>query len=298
MNALKIETPVLPSTSPILAADAPVFRDMLNRTAFAFSHRLANDPLFALPRLIDLVKTKGVGEIGYVVGDLKAGEQWYTRPKSELSAQQLIERIECSQAWIIIRHIQADPDYAALVEQCLTELRDLAGQGFPRKMKRVAATLFVTSPNRITPFHLDRECNFLFQISGEKEICVFSRYDRDILSEEELERFWSVDRNVGVYKEQYQDRAWTCPLGPGRGVHIPVNCPHWVKNGDNISVSLSVNFEFPDSCLANVYRANHFLRKVGLTPLPPGRSRVRDTMKAQAMGLALGLRRSMKRIVG
>jgi hypothetical protein len=73
-------------------------------------------------------------------------------------------------------------------------------------------------------------------------------------------------------------------LGPGQGIHVPVNAPHWVRNKDNISVTLSVNFQFRENYTANVYRANYLLRKAGITPIPPGHSEIRDRLKRLAMG--------------
>jgi hypothetical protein len=69
-------------------------------------------------------------------------------------------------------------------------------------------------------------------------------------------------------------------MTPGTVVHIPVNAPHWVKNHDNVSISVSVNFQFRDRMLANVYRANYALRKLGVRPTPPGRSGLRDLLKS------------------
>ena len=135
------------------------------------------------------------------------------------------------------------------------------------------------------------------QIHGDKVMYVFDRYDREVLPEEEIERFWSADNNAAVYKEQYQSRGREYHMRPGMGVHIPVNAPHWLKNGDNISVTLAVTFQFMDSCLANVYRTNYYLRKVGIRPVPPGRSRMRDTLKAWTMGGAIGARNILRRVL-
>jgi hypothetical protein len=157
--------------------------------------------------------------------------------------------------------------------------------------------LFITSPNRITTYHIDRECNYLLQIHGDKVISLFDRYDREALPEEEIERFWSVDNNAARYKEQYQERAHEFHLQPGTGVHIPVNAPHWLKNGNNISVTWAVTFQFPDTHLANLYRTNYYLRKVGFRPLPPGTSKVRDTVKAWMMESALGIRNVARRVL-
>jgi hypothetical protein len=62
-----------------------------------------------------------------------------------------------------------------------------------------------------------------------------------------------------------------------------VNAPHWVKNDNNVSVSLSINFEWKDESLYNVYRANCFLRKMGIKPQPPGRSHFTDSIKNTAI---------------
>ena len=138
---------------------------------------------------------------------------------------------------------------------------------------------FITSPGRVTPYHIDRECNFLLQIRGEKNLYVFDRNDEEVLPITEIERFWAVDNNAAVYKPQFQNRASTYRLVPGNGVHIPVNNPHWVQNDNNVSISLSVNFTWKDWERANVYRANYLMRKFGMSPTPPKQSRLLDWAK-------------------
>ena len=101
-----------------------------------------------------------------------------------------------------------------------------------------------------------------------------------------------------MYKEQYQARGREYHMSPGVGVHIPVNAPHWLKNGDNISVTLAITFQFMDMRLPNIYRTNYFLRKAGLRPLPPGQSKVRDALKAWTMGGAIGARNVFRRVLG
>lgn len=73
---------------------------------------------------------------------------------------------------------------------------------------------------------------------------------------------------------------------PGTDVHHPVCAPHWVKNGSDYSVALSINF-----CMrsfdqrAKVYQINHYLRKLGLSPTPPGKSVWRDRLKIATLEL-------------
>jgi hypothetical protein len=162
----------------------------------------------------------------------------------------------------------------------------LAGRPLCPKIRNKEMILFLTSPNRISNYHIDRECSYLMQISGSKTIYTFDGGDRSILSEEELERFWTVDNNAAKYSESFQHKARAFHLTPGTGIHIPVNFPHWVKNDDNVSVSVNINVQFPDSMRANIYRANYHLRRMGFRPAPPFVSPAKDRLKAAAYGLS------------
>jgi hypothetical protein len=85
-------------------------------------------------------------------------------------------------------------------------------------------------------------------------------------------------------------------MRPGMGVHIPVNAPHWLQNGDDISVSLSLNFQFKNPVLGNIYRANYYLRRVGLNPTPPHKSRIGDFIKGHGMSIPVTALKTYKKI--
>ncbi len=161
----------------------------------------------------------------------------------------------------------------------MSDILAMTGVEIERDIKKKEIILFVTSPNRVTTYHIDRECNFLLQINGSKEISIFPREDREVLPEVEIERFWTVDNNAPAYRRQLQHRADVLMLEPGNGVHIPINAPHWLKNGDNISVTASFNFQFRDGVRADIYRANYYLRKFGLRPRPPFELPIADALK-------------------
>ena len=228
-------------------------------------------------------------------GSSRSASAGHAQP-CDLSVAQMIERIENAGAWIILRNVHKYGGYDRLVNQCLDECQAFVDPSLRKQIEKRVGIIFVTSPKRIATYHIDRECSLLFQIRGEKEISVFDKYDRQVLPEEEIERFWTVDNNAAIYKELYQHRARIYRLKPGVAIHIPVNSPHWVKNSDNVSISLNVNFQFYDCALANIYRVNYYLRKLGVSPVPPGRFRIRDAMKGSAMSCAAGLYRSLKRI--
>ncbi|CCE09367.1 conserved hypothetical protein [Bradyrhizobium sp. STM 3843] len=280
-----------------IAVDKEAARAKFDRESFEVSHRLSAHPLLKLPKLLELaertIKSRP-DDLYYDMGKVRTGQRWDEIPKAKFSAIQALEQLESSDAWFIFRHAQRDPEYKALFEDGLREIKAIAGEDVESKIRQEDIIIFVTSPRRVTPYHIDRECNFLLQIAGTKTIHIFDRDDKDVLPEEEVERFWAVDNNAPVFRQNYQDRAKSYRLAPGNGVHIPVNFPHWIQNDDNISVSLSVNFQFLDSMRANVYRSNYFLRRLGVTPSAPGAHKMRDAAKSFAMTCALAARRVVR----
>jgi mannose-6-phosphate isomerase-like protein (cupin superfamily) len=264
-----------------LPANEAVFRDHFDQVPFLLAHNLSNHPLFELSRLVRLAQLvkRDSNNVVYDAGDVRVEDRWNQRPPKLYTLEEAMERIDCTGAWVILKHAEQDPEYRVLMEEIMSDIEGLSGKNLRGATRALEAQVMLTSPGRVTPYHLDNECNVLLQIQGEKDIYVFDQRDREILTERELEHFWIGDWNAGEYKMRCQDRARAFRLSPGKAVHIPVNAPHWVKNDANISISLSINFEWKDELIPNVYRANFFLRKLGIQPKPPGQSGLSDTLK-------------------
>ncbi len=272
-----------PAAGPALLRLSPeVFAERFNRRHFVLEHDLSGHPLFDPSRLLQLARDTAdsrPSDLYYDAGVTDLNEKWGTSPGA-LPVDETIRRIETAGAFIILKRAEHDPAYRELLDRCMSDLLQVSGRELERKMRRRECIIFITSPNRITTYHIDSETNFLLQVQGQKQISIFSKYDRDVLPEEEIERFWAADTNAAVYKPQLQERADVITLRPGNGVHIPVNAPHWVQNGNNISVSVSINYHSWDSDYAHLYCANYFLRhKLGLNPTPPAQSPWLDSIK-------------------
>ena len=135
--------------------------------------------------------------------------------------------------------------------------------------------IFISSPSAVTPYHMDPEHNFLLQIRGEKQFNVWDGRDRSVLSEIELEEYFFGNQPQPVYKEEYRPKASRFELAPGDGLHVPVATPHWVQNGDDVSISFSITFRSRVSERQQiVHRVNRGLRRQGANPTPYAASAV------------------------
>jgi hypothetical protein len=268
--------------APMLSVSKELFAERFNKQEFTLEHRLAGNPLFELSRLVELARDTAEhrpSDLYYDAGVTDINEKWGTSPAA-FPVDETIRRIQTAGAFIILKRAEHNPAYAKLLDECMSDLLQISGRELEKKMRRKEVIIFVTSPNRITTYHIDSETNFLLQVQGSKDISVFSKYDREVLPEEELERFWAVDTNAAVYKPELQHRANVITMKPGTGVHIPINAPHWVRNFNNISVSVSINYHSYSRDWADLYSANYYLRnKLGMKPTPPFKSAALDGLK-------------------
>ena len=273
----------------ILETRNQCFREQFNRSSFQFSHNLAAHPLFEIPRLVELANSllnKDKTKVAFYSADLPLTAGWkHKAPRKAMSVEEAIACIEESGSWVLLKSVQEVPPYRAVLEQCLRELEELTGAPLQKEITWVDAYIFIASPRSVTPYHIDHESNFLLQIHGEKDINLFDPNDRSVLTDEEIEYYYIGHLSGAKYREENQSKASVYHLTPGTGVHHPARAPHWVKNGDGFSVSLSINFCMRQYDLqARVYQANHYLRKLGIRPTPPGLSPLRDGLKIRALG--------------
>jgi Cupin-like domain len=275
----------------LLDIDGETFRASFNRAPFLIRHDLAGHPLFSLRRLIELASRLPEEKIKYNEADISVATGLYEGPRTGLSAQETIRRIEECRSWMVINNVELDPEYRQLLDRCLDEVQ-LFSEPLDPGMFRREGFIFISSPLSITPFHMDPEYNFLLQVRGKKRISIWDRSDRSVLSEVALERYFSeADKHI-VFKEEYQRKASIFDLTPGAGLHFPVVAPHWVRNGDDVSVSFSITFRTPASERQRiVYCANAGLRRRGLNPTPQGASAFRDLAKFYAYRAQSGVKR-------
>lgn len=278
-------SPELPSR--IFNHQTGEFAERFNRLPFALSHNLGGHPLFELPRLIELAKTLWAlagGKVLFHEGDASFENRWDEIPRKALSFIQGIRGIQQSGSWVLLKSIQEDPEYQDCVELCIRELSELTGVNLKKEITWIDGYIFIASPGAVTPHHIDHETNFLLQMHGEKKLNVGDPADRSALFEQEIENYYMGDLSAARFKPISQQKAYVFPMAPGTGAHIPSKGPHWVRNGDEYSVSFSINFCMRETDVkSRIYQCNHYLRKLNFNPTPPGRSAVKDRLKIMAL---------------
>jgi putative methyltransferase (TIGR04325 family) len=270
----------------IIEGDAVEFCEKFNRAPFTFTHNLKGHPLFELPRLAKLANTLAEkGRVMYKTGSFPIHKKWSERADKEEQMAEAIANIQTSDSWLLLQDTQLDPEYRELMEQIIAEAEILIGIPLQKEITWLEAFIFIASPHTTTPYHIDSEQNFIFQIHGEKEDNLFDQCDRSVLTEQEIENFYAGELESAIYKEENQKKASVYNLTPGIGIYHPVNAPHWVRNGETYSVSLAIPFYLRQFDLrARIYQANYILRKLGLHPTPPNESALKDSIKINTIG--------------
>jgi hypothetical protein len=286
--------------SSLIDAAREDFLARFPRMPFAMRHDLAEHHLFTLPALIELARALPRDHVEYNAGDLDPGVKPEEIPALDMPADEVLRRLETCNAWMVLKRVEAIPAYRALLEDALTGVarglghEDAAAAGF----RDIQGFVFVSSANATTPFHFDPEENFFVQIRGPKFFHIFDNSDRSLVSEEELEMSPSKHRNT-PYRPEFEARAQVFALRPGDGVFVPHLWPHWVRTGNQVSVSMAITWKSPRAERLNtLLRANGVLRGLGLPQPRPGAQPLLDAVKVLAYRVARAALEPLRRSEG
>src|SRR5438874_2626353 len=93
------------------------FKHDFDRLPFALSHGLADHPLFEISKLLALADVIELNRnnFSYDAGNIGVEDRWSHRPKNPYTLKEAMERIDCSGAWVILKHTEAVPEYRELM---------------------------------------------------------------------------------------------------------------------------------------------------------------------------------------
>jgi hypothetical protein len=247
-----------------------------------FEHELHRDDRLSRAAIADLADRLPVDEVVYeqATKPLLVPSEGPPRGKLERPGD-VIRTLDTADAWMGLMDAENDPAIADLTFSTLDQLQPgiMATQG---KVRNRGAFFFIGSPNSTTPAHFDIEYNFLFHVEGTKTIS-FGSFESDEIRRSEVNRYWtgSHGRVEDLPREEY-----SFDLEPGLGCYIPPLMPHWVLNGPNPSISLTLSFHTAASTRnRRIEDFNSLARKLHLNPREPGGSAIVDSAKIGAIAV-------------
>ena len=266
-------------------------------------HDWSSHPLFELPRLQALGRRLAArGAVRTTSAQATPDTRFASAPQTHparRSPDEILADVEHADAWLALHNVQTDPEYRALVDEILDDVRPLVEEKDPGVCYR-AGWIFVSSPGAVTPYHIDHENNFWLQIRGKKTARICEPTDASIVSQRSLELFHGKSsRDLVVYDAAFEQRCHAFEAEPGVGAYLPATAPHWMTNGDALSIAMSVTY-FTDRTRRDelVYRANQALRERGFSPAPVGSSAVRDAAKLALARTYWGAKAIARRALG
>lgn len=264
---------------------------------FTIKHNLLEHSLFTLESLIDLAKALPESQMEWNRGDASITQDPTKTPGNGLSPEETIQQIEQTKSWLVLKNIQAIPEYKKVLHDCLSEVEDLTNRHVTGVTQR-AGFVFISSPGAITPFHIDPEHNFLLQLRGSKTMNIFDPFDRDVIAEEHIENTYYGEhkhRNL-IYRDEFKTREDSVVLQPGDAIHVPIHAPHWVENGPEVSISFSITFRSDQSRKnVRIYTLNGRLRDMGVSPKGLGESALIDSSKDLLVRTAIRAKKVLKK---
>lgn len=263
------------------------------------AHRLQDHPLFALDALAELAARLPASHVEHSVGALAVDQDPSAIPQAAMPVDEMVRTIAQNGCWMVLKKVDADPAYAALIDTCLAEIDAVVTPATGAYLRR-EAFIFLSSPNSVTPFHMDPEHNILLQIAGQKTMRVYPADDRAIVSQHQHEAF----HRGGQHRNMRHDPAFDAVatdyvLNPGDAVYVPVKAPHWVRNGAVRSVSFSITWRSRTSDgEARLHRVNDALRGRGLAPADAGASPTLDALKVATHRATKATTRAFRKALG
>ncbi len=228
------------------------------------SHGLAGHPLLTLDALAALAERMPAAQVEYNLGRMPLGVRPEDTPSNGLTLGETIRTIEDNGSWAVLKNVERDAAYGALLDMALAELEPLVTRRTGPMLHR-EAFLFLSSPGSVTPFHMDPEHNILLQIRGTKTMTVFPARDEELVPARRSEDFHRGGHRNLEWRDDFLARGTAVTLEPGDAIHVPVKAPHFVENGPAVSVSLSVTWRSDRSVAeGELHSLNALLRRIGL----------------------------------
>lgn len=287
------------SSAPWLLLDEYDVSIGYNEHPFLVRHRLADHPRFAFDALAALCRRLPAEQVPYRFGVVPTDAEVDTsrqRFRGQLTLDDALAHLEDKQAHVAIYNAETDPEYQPVIEGLLGEIAAQTEKVEPG-LNWYSTHIFITAQDSVTPYHMDREMNFLLQIRGNKTVKLWDPRDPEIMTPAQKDQLLAQRGEPRpFYKPSFDRKAMTFELGPGLGVHHPFIAPHLVKTGKELAISLAITFRTQRSDIwTDAHRFNHRLRsRLGVAPGVVRSADVVDETKAGIVRLTRQARRLLR----
>ena len=269
-------------TAVFNSANRQLFSQNYPEIPHKLNHSLGDHPLLSIERLAQLGEEIPPSSVEYNKGDLPVGIDPALVPANGLTRGDTIRMVETSGSWAVLKNIEQNREYKALLLELLAELKPHITEKTGQLM-RPQGYIFVSSPDAVTPYHFDPEHNILLQLRGNKIMTQFPAGDARYAPDETHEGYHVGGHRNLVWRDELAAGGTEWSLSPGEALFVPVMAPHHVKNGPAVSLSLSITWRSDWSFAEADARAfNGVIRRLGITPKAPGRYPAQNKAKSYA----------------
>lgn len=233
------------------------------------THSFCEHPLFETEALVALATRLPAERVEFNLADLPVGARPGEIVGNGLSAADTIRSIRTNRSWLVLKHVELDPEYRALLHSILSQVEPLV-RPVTGRMLQLEGFIFLSSPGAVTPYHLDPEYNILLQMRGDKTMTLFPAHQEAFATSNFHEDYHLGGHRNLPFRDEMAPAGRIFHLEAGKAIYVPVKMPHWVRNGDEVSVSFSITWRSAWTYReAEAHLMNRLLRNAGLNPAPP-----------------------------
>lgn len=252
--------------------DPEDLKENFSTRGITFRHSLAETGLFELGHLAEVAQwfhdnKRDEHHIWLTHTGETAGEGLGDNKVDRESVGEAVRNVATNRVWTVIRDPEGHPSFEKLVQDCREEFAEVIPAFRKPEAWIVRGWIFITSPNGVTPYHIDKEWGLIAQIHGTKNYTAYDPNDRAVLSAEELEDFYRPNMNAAKYDESKDRSARHVRLLPGEAVTQPRHTPHLISVEDDYSVTFGMSLltrSWADE--EAVYHMNRIMRRAGFSP--------------------------------
>jgi hypothetical protein len=232
------------------------------------THRLGELDLFDDDELARVLDAHPRGDLQiFTMGTDPTRDDWAPVDAGTASGSEMLAAVRAGRLWLNVLHVErADDGFARLQDRLFAEL---AAAGLDVLPGTPHSTLLISSPDAMVYFHADAGPNILWHVRGEKRVWVYPPGNESFVERKLLEDIYAGVRTEFLpYHPEFDDAALTFDLRPGDALSWPQNSPHRVQNLGVVNVSLTCEFDTPNSRRRHlVYAANRFFSRTMHLPV-------------------------------